>query len=111
MPNRAFPSPETIAAWPEFIAENPLRLLVSGCLAGHPVGYDGSTYGRLPHIAKLIAMANVRATSFCPENFVFGTPRLLFDVDFGAVPKDHHEIDWYRTYFGKQTQRNDAGNR
>jgi uncharacterized protein YbbK (DUF523 family) len=215
MPNSAFPSPETIAAWPDFTAENPLRVFVSGCLAGNPVGYDGSTYGQHLHIAKLIALPNVCTTAFCPENFVFGTPRLLCDihggdghdvlagrarvlasngedwtarmiaaakemlrqakdaevllailmdtsaacgsqviyagtrpnaphrigqgvcaallaeegiavvsqrdfktlalvfrkagckVDFGAVPKDHHEIDWYRAYFGEQAQSSD----
>jgi uncharacterized protein YbbK (DUF523 family) len=82
------PTPEMIAAWPEFTPMRPLRLLVSGCLAGNPVGYDGSTYGSHPHIAKLLGFPNVRATSFCPENFSFGTPRALCDIHGG----DGHDV-------------------
>ena len=82
------PTPELIAAWPKFTANDPLRVLVSGCLAGNPVGYDGSTYGSHPHIARLLALANVRATAFCPENFSFGTPRPLCDIHGG----DGHDV-------------------
>jgi uncharacterized protein YbbK (DUF523 family) len=47
------------------------------------VGADGSTYGAHPHIAELIHLPNVKATSFCPENFSFGTPRAVCDIHGG----------------------------
>ena len=84
----ALPSPDLIASWPQFTSHNPLRVLVSGCLANIPVGYDGSTYGAHPHIAQLLTLANVRATVFCPENFSFGTPRALCDIHGG----DGHDV-------------------
>jgi uncharacterized protein YbbK (DUF523 family) len=52
------------------------------------VGYDGSTYGAHPHIAQLLTLPNVRATVFCPENFSFGTPRALCDIQGG----DGHDV-------------------
>jgi uncharacterized protein YbbK (DUF523 family) len=79
------------------------------------VGYDGSSYGSHPHIGRLLERRNVRAVSFCPENFSFGTPRALCDIHGGDghdvlagrawAPRDdridHHETDWYRGYFDK----------
>lgn len=61
----------------------PLRILVSGCLAGLAVGADGSSYGSHPHIAELIALPNVKAIPFCPENFSSGTPRATCDIQGG----------------------------
>ena len=69
------PTTATIAAWPEFTLARPLRVLVSGCLAGRPCGVDGSTYGDHPTAAALLALPNVRAVDFCPEDHAFGTPR------------------------------------
>jgi uncharacterized protein YbbK (DUF523 family) len=60
-----------------------LRLLVSGCVAGLPTGYDGSTYGTHPHVRAMLALPNVGAVSFCPEDFSFGTPRALCDIHGG----------------------------
>ena len=82
------PSQEIYAGWPTFTPENPLSVLVSGCLAGNPVGYDGSTYGEHPEIAELLSLPNVRAVVFCPENFSFGTPRALCDIHGG----DGHDV-------------------
>jgi uncharacterized protein YbbK (DUF523 family) len=64
-----------VAGWPDFTAERPLRVLVSGCLAGRPCGVDGSTNGEYPTTACFLALPNVRAVDFCPEDFAFGTPR------------------------------------
>jgi uncharacterized protein YbbK (DUF523 family) len=82
------PSADVIAAWPDFTPARPLRILVSGCLAGLSVGADGSSYGSHPHIAELIALPNVKAFPFCPENFSFGTPRATCDIHGG----DGHDV-------------------
>jgi uncharacterized protein YbbK (DUF523 family) len=78
------PSADRIAGWPQFSPDRPLRILVSGCLAGLAVGADGSTYGIHPHIAELMRLPNVQATPFCPENFSFGTPRVVCDIHGGS---------------------------
>lgn len=65
-----------------------MRVLLSGCLAGARVGYDGSSYGAHPQIVGLLDRRNVSAISFCPENFSFGTPRALCDIHGG----DGHDV-------------------
>jgi uncharacterized protein YbbK (DUF523 family) len=82
------PSADTIARWPQFTPDRPLRILVSGCLAGLAVGADGSSYGAHPHIAEIMRLPNVKATPFCPENFSFGTPRAVCDIHGG----DGHDV-------------------
>lgn len=82
------PRVDLIASWPDFTAERPLNLLVSGCLAGLPVGVDGSTYGDHALIRRLIDLPNARAVTFCPENFAFGTPRATPDIHGG----DGHDV-------------------
>lgn len=63
--------------------EDPLRILVSSCLIGTLCGADGSSYGDYPHIKDIAKYANVNITSFCPENFSFGTPREIPDISGG----------------------------
>ncbi len=63
--------------------ENPLQLLVSACLLGVKCGADGSTYGDYPQIRKLSDFENVKITLFCPEEYVFGTPREIPDLSEG----------------------------
>ncbi|MCG9910701.1 MAG: 2-thiouracil desulfurase family protein [Flavobacteriales bacterium] len=63
--------------------ENPLRILVSGCLAGHSCGYDESSYGEYPVVQKLLQSKRVKAFPFCPEAFSFGTPREMCDIHGG----------------------------
>jgi len=82
------PSRETIESWREFTQAQPLRMLVSACLAGIPVGFDGSTYGTHAEIAEIIALPNVKAVTFCPEDFAFGTPRDVCDIHGG----DGHDV-------------------
>ncbi len=77
------PAPEMILRLREFTAEEPLRLLVSGCLYGTACGYDGSTYGEHPAIRHLLGLPNVRAAAFCPEDYSFGTPRELCNITGG----------------------------
>jgi len=77
------PTLEQIEQWPDFTPASPLRLLVSGCLAGLPVGVDGSTYGPHDQVQALMALPNVAAVAFCPENLAFGTPRATPDIEGG----------------------------
>ncbi len=65
------PTREEIAQLPK----NPLKLLMSGCLAGLPCGTDGTDYGEGKNFAWLLGLSNVQVTTFCPEEFSFGTPR------------------------------------
>ena len=64
--------------------ENPLRILVSACLIGIKCGVDGDDYGEYPSVLKLLKYENVRLISFCPEDFVFGTPREMCDIHGGT---------------------------
>jgi uncharacterized protein YbbK (DUF523 family) len=87
-PPSHLPSQAMIANWPNFTEAQPLRILVSSCLAGLKTGFDGSSYGEHQQIATLISLPNVRAISFCPEHFSFGTPRALCDINDG----DGHDV-------------------
>jgi len=65
-------------------SDNPLRILISSCLAGITCGYDGSSYGSYPSALKLLNYENVRIAKFCPEDFSFGTPREMCDIHGGT---------------------------
>jgi uncharacterized protein YbbK (DUF523 family) len=78
------PSLESIGAWPDFTPERPLKLLVSGCLAGLPVLPDGGAYDVHKGRRTLVTMPNVDAIHFCPEDFAFGTPRAVPDIHGGT---------------------------
>lgn len=84
MQSNHLPSAAAIAAWPRFTPDDPMKVLISGCLAGMHVGFDGSTYGEHPEVAPLLARPNVISVPFCPENFSFGTPRLVCDIEGGS---------------------------
>ena len=93
------PSPEQILALPR----DPLRLLVSGCLAGNACGVEGKSYGRYSQVEELIALPCVETTVICPEERAFGTPRATcnivggdgFDVLAGKARVITHEgADW-----------------
>jgi len=64
--------------------ENPLRILVSACLAGITCGYDGTAYGEYPSVLKLLKYKTVKIVKFCPEEFSFGTPREMCDIYGGT---------------------------
>jgi uncharacterized protein YbbK (DUF523 family) len=78
------PELDAIDAWPAFTPERPLKVLVSACLAGLRVGVDGSSNGTYPNIRHLVALPNVEAVLFCPEDFSFGTPRATPDIHGGT---------------------------
>ncbi|MCB9080916.1 MAG: DUF523 domain-containing protein [Lewinellaceae bacterium] len=64
--------------------DEPLRILMSACLAGTLCGYDGTANGEYPSALKLLPYENVRITRFCPEEFSFGTPREMCDIHGGT---------------------------
>jgi len=94
--------PAALAALRTPSAEEPLRLLVSGCLAGRPCGVDGSDYGLGAPLAELLALPTVSVAAFCPEEHALGTPRTMPDIHGGdghdvldgrARVLDEHDVD------------------
>jgi uncharacterized protein YbbK (DUF523 family) len=78
------PTPNDIGRWPTFTAEEPLKVLVSSCITGVSCGADGTSYeAPYLHTARLLALPNVMAVPFCPEDFALGTPRDVPDIDDG----------------------------
>jgi uncharacterized protein YbbK (DUF523 family) len=82
------PRLDLIDSWPVFTPENPLKVLVSGCLAGQNVLVDGGAAGDHPTGRRLLRLPNVQVVAFCPENFAFGTPRETPDIHGG----DGHDV-------------------
>ncbi|MCF8253572.1 MAG: 2-thiouracil desulfurase family protein [Bacteroidia bacterium] len=64
--------------------ENPIKILMSSCLAGTLCGYDGTANGTYPSALKLLGQANVKIILFCPEEFSFGSPREMCDIHGGT---------------------------
>lgn len=64
--------------------ENPLRVLMSACLAGITCGYDGTANGTYPSALKLLEYQTIKVTRFCPEEFSFGSPREMCDIHGGT---------------------------
>lgn len=62
----------------------PLRLMLSACLTGITCGYDGSANGSYPSALKLLNYDTVKVTTFCPEEYSFGTPREMCDIHGGT---------------------------
>jgi uncharacterized protein YbbK (DUF523 family) len=77
------PSVASINALPFFTPTKPIRILVSSCLLGTPCGVEGTSYGDFLWIKKILSLPNVRALTFCPEDFAFGTPRAIPDIHGG----------------------------
>ncbi len=64
-------------------AEDPWRVLISGCLAGMQCGVNGTDYGLGAQLANLLALPTLRALAFCPEQHGIGTPRNMPDIHGG----------------------------
>lgn len=64
--------------------EEPLRILMSACLAGTTCGYDGTANGEYPSVLKLLQYDTVSVNRFCPEEFSYGTPREMSDIHGGT---------------------------
>lgn len=62
---------------------DPLRVLLSGCLAAWPCGVDGTDYGLGIVLADLLRLPTLRALPFCPEQQSLGTPRTMPDIHGG----------------------------
>ena len=75
--------PTAVAALRVPTPEDPLRVLVSGCLAGLSCGIDGTDYGMGKVLFELLALPTVKAFPFCPEDTGIGTPRTMPDIHGG----------------------------
>jgi uncharacterized protein YbbK (DUF523 family) len=64
-------------------ADDPWRVLVSGCLAGWACGVDGTDYGLGTVLRELLALPVIRVFAFCPEQHAIGTPRTMPDIHDG----------------------------
>ncbi len=64
--------------------ENPLKILMSACLAGIRCGYDGTANGEYPSALKLLTYDTAKVVRFCPEEFSFGAPRAMCDIHGGT---------------------------
>jgi uncharacterized protein YbbK (DUF523 family) len=82
--------------------DDPWRVLISGCLAGFPVGVDGTSYGMSLEGAPWLQSPKVHLIPTCPEHLGLGTPRTMpdlhggdgFDVlDGRAKVLDEHGVD------------------
>jgi len=63
--------------------EDPLRVLVSGCIVGQPVGVDGTDYGMGGVLDDFLSLPTLRVVWFCPEDHGLGTPRTMPDIHGG----------------------------
>lgn len=61
----------------------PLRVLVSACIAGHACGVDGTDYGMGGVLAHWFEHPLIRMLGFCPEDDALGTPRSMPDIHGG----------------------------
>jgi len=75
--------PEALATLRRPTPDDPLRVLVSGCILGMPCGVDGTDYGMGGTLAELFALPTVRTVPFCPEDTGLGTPRTMPDIHGG----------------------------
>ena len=62
---------------------DPLRVLVSGCIAGLPCGVDGTDNGLGGCLRELLSLPGVRPIPFCPEEHALGVPRGMPDIHGG----------------------------
>lgn len=83
MPLPHHPSEAIVHGWPTFTADAPMRVLVSGCLAGLLCGADGTSYGEYPLARFLLTRPSVKAFPFCPEDRAYGTPRFVPNISRG----------------------------
>lgn len=62
----------------------PLRILMSACLAGIRCGYDGTANGEYPSALKILNYSTAKVVRFCPEEYSFGSPREMCDIHGGT---------------------------
>ena len=75
--------PEAVETLRTPTADDPWRILVSGCLAGLACGVDGTDYGLGEAQPPRFSDPRVKRITFCPEDHGFGTPRTMPDLHGG----------------------------
>jgi uncharacterized protein YbbK (DUF523 family) len=75
--------PEILTTLRPFTVEDPLRLLISGCMAGLACGVTGDDYGFGGVLSPITSLPTVRTFAFCPEDAGLGTPRTWPDIEGG----------------------------
>lgn len=93
--------PEALEGLRRPTAADPLRVLVSGCLAGWRCGVTGDDNGLGGLLSALFALPTVRVLAFCPEQHALGTPR--------GTP-DLHGGDGFDVLEGRATAQDEHGN-
>lgn len=80
--------------------EEPLRILLSACLAGVRCGVNGDSNGEYPSVLKMLGNKHLKFFTFCPEDFSFGTPREMCDI---------HDGDGFAVLDGKAKVLSESG--
>lgn len=75
--------PAALAALRTPSADDPWRVLLSGCMAGWGCGVDGTSYDMAGAVPWLVGLATVKIYPFCPEDVGLGTPRPMPDLHGG----------------------------
>ncbi|MCB9780874.1 MAG: DUF523 domain-containing protein [Alphaproteobacteria bacterium] len=75
--------PTAVASLRSPTADDPWRILVSGCLHAWPCAIDGTDYGLGPALGWLRALPTARVVPFCPEEHGIGVPRGMPDLHGG----------------------------
>lgn len=75
--------PDAVQALRAPTLDDPWRVLISGCLAGLPVGVAGDDYGLGAQRPAWADDPRVRLVPFCPEDHHLGTPRTMPDLHGG----------------------------
>lgn len=76
-------APEAIAQLRKPTTEQPLRVLISGCIAGWQCGVEGTDYGLPAALPAFARLPTVELIPFCPEDIALGTPRTMPDIHGG----------------------------
>ena len=75
--------PEVLDALRTPTADDPWRILISGCMFGWKVAVDGTTYGLDQIRPAWLESDLVELVPFCPEDHALGTPRAMPDLHDG----------------------------
>lgn len=75
--------PQGFEALPKPTCEQPLRILMSACIMGEPVGVDGSDNNLGGSLMWLKGNPRVQLVHFCPEAHAMGVPRTMPDLHGG----------------------------
>ena len=68
-------APDALASLRRPTADDPLRVLISGCLAGRPCGVDATDYGMGHALGDLVALPTVRDPKVPPHESPSGSAK------------------------------------